>query len=103
MIESFPDVDWNEAVCEPLRPLTARELDVLRYLPTRLSNIEIASRLAISQNTVKTHLKDIYRKLDVGSRNDAVVVALRLGLLTLEGEKVTARGGPGPCRRGVDG
>jgi ATP/maltotriose-dependent transcriptional regulator MalT len=83
LTESFPDVDWDESASEPLRPLTKRELDVLRYLPTRLSNVDIGERLRISQNTVKTHLKDIYRKLRVRSRNEAVVVAVRVGLLTL--------------------
>jgi len=87
LVESFPNVNWNEAADEPLHPLTSRELDVLRYLPTRLSNIDIGARLRISQNTVKTHLKDIYRKLRVGSRNEAVVVAVRLGLLNLTEDK----------------
>ena len=87
LVESFPNVNWNEAADEPLHPLTSRELDVLRYLPTRLSNIDIGARLRISQNTVKTHLKDIYRKLRVSSRNEAVVVAVRLGLLSLTDER----------------
>jgi len=87
LVESFPNVDWDQAADEPLHPLTSRELDVLRYLPTRLSNIDIGARLRISQNTVKTHLKDIYRKLRVGSRNEAVVVAVRLGLLNLADER----------------
>jgi DNA-binding NarL/FixJ family response regulator len=87
LVESFPNVDWDEAADEPLHPLTTRELDVLRYLPTRLSNVDIGARLRISQNTVKTHLKDIYRKLRVGSRNEAVVVAVRLGLLNLSEER----------------
>ena len=87
LVESFPNVDWDEAADEPLHPLTTRELDVLRFLPTRLSNVDIGSRLRISQNTVKTHLKDIYRKLRVGSRNEAVVVAVRLGLLNLVDER----------------
>src|SRR5436305_3721959 len=87
LVESFPNVDWDEKADEPLHPLTTRELDVLRYLPTRLSNIDIGARLRISQNTVKTHLKDIYRKLRVGSRNEAVVVAVRLGMLNLTEDK----------------
>ena len=93
LVESFPNVNWNEAADEPLHPLTSRELDVLRYLPTRLSNIDIGARLRISQNTVKTHLKDIYRKLRVSSRNEAVVVAVRLGLLSLTEDKPGASGG----------
>ena len=40
LVESFPNVDWDEKADEPLHPLTTRELDVLRYLPTRLSNID---------------------------------------------------------------
>jgi ATP/maltotriose-dependent transcriptional regulator MalT len=91
LVESFPNVDWDEKADEPVHPLTSRELDVLRYLPTRLSNIDIGARLRISQNTVKTHLKDIYRKLRVGSRNEAVVVAVRLGLLNLSDDRT-----PGP-------
>ena len=93
LVESFPNVNWNEAADEPLHPLTSRELDVLRYLPTRLSNIDIGARLRISQNTVKTHLKDIYRKLRVSSRNDAVVVAVRLGVLSLTEDKPGTGGG----------
>ena len=86
-------MNWNEAADEPLHPLTSRELDVLRYLPTRLSNIDIGARLRISQNTVKTNLKDIYRKLRVSSRNDAVVVAVRLGVLSLTEDKPGTSGG----------
>ena len=93
LAESFPNVDWNEAADEPVHPLTSRELDVLRYLPTRLSNIDIGARLRISQNTVKTHLKDIYRKLRVSSRNEAVVVAVRLGLLSLTEDRPGRRDG----------
>ena len=93
LAESFPNVEWDAAADEPLQPLTARELDILRYLPTRLSNIDIGARLRISQNTVKTHLKDIYRKLRVSSRNDAVVVAVRLGVLSLTEDKPGTSGG----------
>jgi LuxR family maltose regulon positive regulatory protein len=65
-----------------LEPLTDRELAVLRFLPTRLSNPEIAAELFISSNTVKTHLRNIYRKLDVERRNEAVARARALNLLT---------------------
>jgi LuxR family maltose regulon positive regulatory protein len=63
------------------RPLTERELDVLRYLPTRLSTTEIASQLGISPNTVKTHLKNIYQKLGARSRNEAIVKADQLHVI----------------------
>ena len=60
--------------------LSERELEVLRYLPSRLSNAEIASRLYVSVNTLKTHLKAIYRKLGVTSRSEAVERAEALDL-----------------------
>jgi LuxR family maltose regulon positive regulatory protein len=64
-----------------LEPLSERERAVLRLLPALLSNPEIASELFVSVNTVKTHIKTIYRKLDVTSRRDAVVRARELRLI----------------------
>jgi LuxR family maltose regulon positive regulatory protein len=61
--------------------LTERELTVLRYLPTMMSNREIAAEMFFSVNTVKTHLKSIYRKLGVSRRRDAVSRARALSLL----------------------
>jgi LuxR family transcriptional regulator, maltose regulon positive regulatory protein len=62
-------------------PLTEREQRILRYLPTMLSNAEIGAEMFVSLNTVKTHLRNIYRKLDASGRVDAVDRARRLGLL----------------------
>ena len=60
---------------EPLiEPLSERELVVLRYLSTRLTNQEIADALYISRNTLKTHAKAVFRKLAVSSRAEAVEV-----------------------------
>lgn len=52
--------------------LSERERAVLRLLSSRLTTAEIASALFISPNTLKSHIKSIYRKLDVSSRADAV-------------------------------
>jgi LuxR family transcriptional regulator, maltose regulon positive regulatory protein len=54
------------------QPLTKRELDILRRLSTGLPISQIASSLHISNNTIKTHLKNVYRKLGVDSRESAV-------------------------------
>ena len=65
-----------------LEPLSEREVVVLRFLPTMMSNAEIASEMFVSVNTVKTHLKHIYRKLDVSDRRDAVRRGRELRLLS---------------------
>ncbi|MCZ7536266.1 MAG: helix-turn-helix transcriptional regulator [Acidimicrobiia bacterium] len=59
-------------------PLTRRERDVLRFLPSRLTVREIADELFISGNTLKFHLKLIYRKLGVSSRAEAAEIARRM-------------------------
>jgi LuxR family maltose regulon positive regulatory protein len=56
----------------PLEPLSKGEIRVLRYLPTRLSVPEIAEELHLSENTVRTHTRHIYRKLGAHRRRDAV-------------------------------
>ena len=54
---------------------------MLRYLATGLSRRDVAARLYISLNTVKSHTRELYRKLDATSRADAVARAEALGLL----------------------
>jgi LuxR family maltose regulon positive regulatory protein len=61
--------------------LSERELEVLRYLPTRLANAEIAAQLYVSLNTLKTHLRAIYRKLGVNGRAAAIRRAAELGIV----------------------
>lgn len=65
----------------PTDPLTQRELELLVELPAMRTADEIAAALYLSVNTVKTHLRAIYRKLGVGTRRDAVTTARRWGLL----------------------
>jgi LuxR family maltose regulon positive regulatory protein len=64
-----------------VEPLSEREVGVLRYLPSPLPYREIARELYISPNTLKTHMKNLYRKLEVGSRSEAVARARALELL----------------------
>ena len=65
----------------PLEPLSKSEIRVLRYLPTHLSAPEIASELSVSTTTVKTHLRNLYAKLGVHRRAEAVESARALSLL----------------------
>lgn len=63
--------------------LTPRELEVLSVLAEGLSNRAIASRLAISEHTVKFHISSIFAKLGAENRTDAVRRGVRLGLISL--------------------
>jgi len=78
----------------PAGALTDRELAVLRLLPTRLTQQEIAQELYVSVNTVRTHIQGIYRKLGVASRQEAITHARELGLLPL---RIGAAGAGGPA------
>jgi LuxR family maltose regulon positive regulatory protein len=71
----------GESSLPPTAELSPGELRVLRYLPTNLSRPEIAGELYVSPNTVSTHLRNIYAKLQVGDRSSAVRRARELRLL----------------------
>lgn len=81
------DDAWNqfdaraETALAGVATLTTAELRVLRFLPTHYSFHEIAGRLQVSSNTVKTHVHAVYRKLDASSRSEAVAHATGAGLL----------------------
>ena len=83
LLDAFADrAPAPRTVTPLLEPLSEREHAVLRYLPTALSNGEIAAELFVTTNTVKTHLRSIYRKLDVARRREAVERARDLRLLS---------------------
>jgi DNA-binding NarL/FixJ family response regulator len=63
--------------------LTNREREILALLADGLANKQIAARLGISKNTVKTHLELLFDKLDVSSRAEAVATGVRRGFLLL--------------------
>ncbi len=67
-----------------LDALTERELEVIKLAAKGMSNREIAQELTISVRTVQTHLTNVFNKMGVGSRTEAVVHALRKGWITLE-------------------
>ncbi len=91
VLQAFPSSPSVLALSQPRRsparppaliePLTAREQEILELLAHRLSAKEIAQRLIISDRTVKRHCANIYQKLGVNSRRDAVHAAMALGVL----------------------
>jgi LuxR family maltose regulon positive regulatory protein len=78
--EKLPEVRRSQ-VKEIVEPLSERELEVLQLLPSSLSSTEMAAELSISVNTLRTHLKSIYAKLDAHSRYEAIARSKELGLL----------------------
>jgi len=68
---------------EPTRPLTEREIEILRLIAKGLSNNEAAHVLDLSRATVRTHLEHIYEKLDVTNRVEAVTEGLRKGIIEI--------------------
>lgn len=76
-------VPLTTPVPELVEELTPREVEVLRLLADGLGNKEIASRLGISEHTVKFHISSILGKLDVATRTEAVTTGIRRGLIPL--------------------
>ena len=73
----------SRPLAELAEPLTPRESEVLQMLASGLANKEIATRLAISEHTVKFHVASILGKLGAGSRTEAVSLGIRRGLVLL--------------------
>ena len=72
----------KESSLVEIEQLSPSELRVLRYLPTNLSRPEIASQLSVSVNTVNTHIRNIYAKLQTQDRSSAVRRAREIRLLS---------------------
>jgi LuxR family maltose regulon positive regulatory protein len=90
LLAAFPNVELEQpestkpqvSEAELIEPLSERELEVLQLIAEGLTNPEIASRLFVSLNTVKAHARNIYGKLGVHNRTQAVAKAKALGVLT---------------------
>ena len=72
-----------EAPPEPVAPVTARERQVLELLADGLANKEIAQKLIVSDETVKSYLRTLFPKLGARSRAHAVAIAFRRGYVTV--------------------
>ncbi len=83
LIDEFKQMSKPERETGPALRLTERELEVLRLVAKGLNNREVAKQLFISENTVKNHVRNILEKLQLHSRMEAVMYAMREKLLDL--------------------
>ena len=75
LLRQLVDLMHPQGAAAPQLDLTRRELEILNHLADGLSNAEIAGKCWISENTVKFHLKNLFRKLTVRDRGQAMMIA----------------------------
>ena len=83
VLDHFGTGERDRQTGVPYEHLTHRELEVLQLAAEGRSNKEIAARLVISEKTVKNHIANIFSKLQVNDRTQAILYALRKGLVTI--------------------
>ncbi len=84
MLEEVRRIDEPTASEEPDKVVSKREEEVLQLIADGCSTPEVAAQLYISQKTVKNHLASIYQKLDARDRTQAVLQAVRMGIVSLQ-------------------
>ncbi len=83
VLQQFQELSWRSEAEALIAPLTAREMEILNYIAQGYLNKQIAAELDISEQTIKNHVTSILRKLNANARTEAVVVAIKQGLITL--------------------
>jgi DNA-binding NarL/FixJ family response regulator len=83
VLQQFQDFSWGKGVEAFVSPLTPRETEILAYIAKGYLNKQIASMLSISEQTIKNHVTSILRKLDANARTQAVITAVKMGLISL--------------------
>ena len=84
VLQQFQDLSWGKGVEPFVSPLTPREGEILTYMAQGYFNKQIAAKLNISEQTIKNHITSILRKLDANARTEAVVTAIKRGLISLD-------------------
>ena len=84
VLHQFQELSWRDEVEAFIAPLTSRETEILNYMARGYLNKQIAVELGISEQTIKNHVTSILRKLNANARTEAVVVAIKQGLISLE-------------------
>jgi len=83
VLKQFQELTWRTEAEGFISPLTPREKEILNHIAQGLLNKQIAGKLSISEQTIKNHVTSILRKLNANARTEAVVVAIKQGLISL--------------------
>ena len=83
VLHQFRELSWRSEAEGFISPLTPREIEILNYIAQGYLNKQIAAELDISEQTIKNHVTSILRKLNANARTEAVVVAIKQGLISI--------------------
>ncbi len=83
VLQQFQELSWRSEAKAFISPLTVRETEILDYIAQGFLNKQIALKLDISEQTIKNHVTSILRKLNANARTEAVVLALKQGLISI--------------------
>ena len=83
VLQQFQELSWRSEAEAFASPLTPRETKILNYIAQGYLNKQIAFELGISEQTIKNHVTSILRKLNANARTEAVVLAIKQGLISL--------------------
>ncbi len=86
ILDQFQALSQQQEVESLISPLTSRETEIVDYMAQGYANKQIAAKLKISEQTIKNHVTSILSKLDANARTEAVVKALRRGLISFQKE-----------------
>ncbi len=81
VLQQFQELSWRSETF--ISPLTPRETEILNYIAQGYLNKQIAIKLDISEQTIKNHVTSILRKLNANARTEAVVIAIKQGLISI--------------------
>ena len=83
MLSQFQRLSWRSDDEDIMSPLTPREIEILEYIAKGYLNKQIAVELGISEQTIKNHVTSILRKLNANARTEAVVLAIKQGVISI--------------------
>ncbi|MFC1965066.1 LuxR C-terminal-related transcriptional regulator [Chloroflexota bacterium] len=83
ILQQFQELSWRVEAESFISPITPRETEILQYVAEGFLNKQIAAKLEISEQTIKNHVTSILRKLNANARTEAVVIAIKQGLISL--------------------